>query len=128
MKLELNRIAYRDTYTIGRLFINGEYFCDTLEDVPREVKVMHETCIPRGEYKVIINMSTRFKRLMPLLLNVPMFEGIRIHAGNNSSHTSGCILVGKNTIIGKLTESRNIFDKLLTILNNTKETITIEIT
>ena len=128
MELKLKRIAYRDKYTIGRLFINNEYFCDTLEDVPREVKVMHETCIPSGKYKVIINLSARFKKLMPLLISVPGFEGIRIHTGNTSQDTSGCILVGENKIVGRLINSRATFDKLFAILNNTKESITIEIT
>jgi len=128
MKLELKRIAYRDKYTIGRLFINDEYFCDTLEDIPRDIKVMNETCIPKGVYRIIINISNRFKRLMPLLLNVPGFEGIRIHAGNSSQDTSGCILVGENKIVGRLVNSKATFEKLFAILNNTKETITIEIT
>lgn len=128
MELKLKRIAYRDKYTIGRLFIDGEYFCDTLEDIPREVKIINETCVPKGVYKVIINLSNRFKRLMPLLLNVPGFDGIRIHNGVNQNNTSGCILVGKNTIIGQLTDSKNIFESLFKILNATKENITIEIT
>jgi len=105
MKITLKRIAYRPTYTIGKLYIDGKYFCDTLEDTKREVKIMHETCIPAGSYQVTVNMSNRFKRLMPLLLNVPGFEGIRIHNGSTAAHTSGCILVGKNSIVGQLTES-----------------------
>ena len=128
MELKIKRIAYCEKYTIGKLSINGKYFCDTLEDIPRKVKVMNETCIPIGTYKVIVNMSTRFKRLMPLLLNVPNFEGIRIHNGINQNSTSGCILVGKNTIIGQLTDSKNTFESLFKILKATKENITIEIT
>lgn len=127
MKLQLKRIAFRPTYTIGKLYIDGKYFCDTLEDPPREVKIMNETCIPEGEYKVIINMSNRFKRLMPLLMNVPGFEGIRIHAGNNASNTSGCLLVGKNKIVGQLVESRNTFDELFSILSEATTPITINI-
>jgi hypothetical protein len=64
---------------IGKLYIDGAYFCDTLEDIPREIKKLHETCIPVGTYKVILNMSNRFQKIMPLLLDVPNFEGIRIH-------------------------------------------------
>lgn len=140
MKLKLQRIAFRPNYTIGKLYIDEVYFCDTLEDFdrdknrdgdlndPGEQKVMHETCIPRGIYQVIINMSNRFKRLMPLLLNVIGFEGIRIHNGVNASHTSGCILVGKNNEIGKLSESKDTFERLMTILQSAKEKITIEIT
>lgn len=140
MKLTLNRIAYRPTYTIGKLFIDGVYFCDTLEDKNRDLnndgdlndvgeeKVMHETRIPKGTYQVIINWSNRFKRLMPLLVNVPGFEGIRIHNGITAAHTSGCILVGKNDIVGKLSHSKEIFNDLYYILSITKEPITIEIT
>lgn len=127
MKLKLKRIAYRETYTIGKLYIDGVYFCDTLEDPPREVKVMNETCIPKGTYKVIVNWSNRFKRLMPLLLNVPKFEGIRIHNGVTAKHTSGCVLVGKNKVVGELRESKEVFEALFGILQQTKEQIKIEI-
>ena len=100
MKLELNRIAKKSLYTIGRLFVDGRYFCDTLEDrcrdLDREEKVMHETAIPAGTYEVIVNVSAKFKRKLPLLLNVPHFSGIRIHRGNTDEDTSGCILVGEN--------------------------------
>lgn len=134
MKLELKRVALRDTYTIGKLSIDGVYFCDTLEDkvrnLPKEKKVMHETAIPKGIYKIIMNMSTRFKRIMPLLLNVPFFQGIRIHSGNVAEHSSGCILVGKNTEVGKVTQSKHYEALLYDILNkaqNNKEEITITI-
>jgi hypothetical protein len=92
--------------TIGSMFINDKFFAYTLEDYDRdankdgdlndigEKKVMHETAIPSGTYKVELTMSVRMKRLLPILYNVPGFEGIRIHSGNNKSHTSGCILVG----------------------------------
>lgn len=127
MKITLKRIAFKPTYTIGKLYVDGVYFCDTLEDTRREVKIMHETCIPAGTYQVIINMSNRFKRLMPLLLNVPGFEGIRIHNGNNASHTSGCILVGKNDMVGQLSNSKSIFESLFQIMQGAKDKITIEI-
>lgn len=127
MKLELKRIAYRPGYTIGKFYMDGKFYCDTLEDTKREVKIMHETCIPAGKYKVIINMSNRFKRLMPLLVNVPGFEGIRIHNGSNASHTSGCILVGKNSIVGQLTDSKTTFENLFKVLQSAKDKITIEI-
>lgn len=138
MKLELKRIAIRDTYTIGKLYINGKYFCDTLEDKVRDLnkdgdlkdlgegKVMHETAIPYGTYTVIMNMSNRFKRVMPLLLDVPHFAGIRIHSGNKAEHSSGCILVGKNSVKGGLTESKH-YEKLLYdyLLKEKVSTITI---
>lgn len=109
MKLELNRIAIRPSYTIGRLFVDGEYFCDTLEDrcrdLDKEEKVMNETAIPEGIYEVIVNVSVKFKRKLPLLLNVPHFTGIRIHRGNTDKDTSGCILVGENKQPGRVINS-----------------------
>src|SRR5574343_976097 len=106
MKLELIRHAIKDTYTIGKLFIDGTYFCDTLEDYVRAgEKVFGKTAIPTGTYDVQITYSNRFKQPMPLLIDVPGFSGIRIHPGNTAEDTHGCILVGKNTIKGRLTES-----------------------
>lgn len=127
MELKLKRIAYREKYTIGKLFIDDVYFCDTLEDVPRDIKIQNETCIPKGKYKVVLNISNRFKRLMPLLIDVPNFTGIRIHTGSTEKDTSGCILVGKNKIVGKLLESKETFDNLMKILKSSNYTITIEI-
>ncbi len=94
MKLELIRKEFTDRSTIGDLLIDGKRFCYTLEDVFREKKIFGETCIPYGTYEVITNWSNRFKKIMPLLLNVPGFEGIRIHAGNDAEDTEGCILLG----------------------------------
>lgn len=107
MELKIKRIAFKDTYTIGKLSINEKYFCDTLEDCVRQGrKVMHETAIPVGRYKILWTFSTRFKKYMIQIADVPNFEGVRIHAGNSSEDTSGCPLVGKNTEIGKVTNSR----------------------
>jgi hypothetical protein len=128
MKLELKRAYIGKTYTIGHLYVDGEFLCDTLEDIPRDVKIMNETCIPTGDYKVILNESNRFKRVMPLLLQVPNFEGIRIHAGNTEADTSGCILVGKNTARGLLSESRATFDKLFSMMTKAEDGIEIIIT
>lgn len=126
MKLELKRLYFKDTYTIGKLYINGVYQCDTLEDVTREIKIQDKTCIPAGTYKVIITMSNRFKKMMPLLLDVPYFEGIRIHSGNTSVDTSGCILVGLNKIKGMVVNSRLMFDNLMGKIEHEKDiTITI---
>lgn len=127
MKLELQRKYYKQTYTIGNLYIDGLFFCNTLEDIPRVKKITNETCIPTGAYRVILNMSNRFKRIMPLLLFVPGFDGIRIHAGNTDKDTSGCILVGKNTLPGRLTNSKETFEKLMEILLNSKDEIVIEV-
>ncbi|MEI3421268.1 MAG: DUF5675 family protein [Butyricimonas faecihominis] len=99
MKLELNRIAKKSLYTIGRLFVDGRYFCDTLEDrcrdLDREEKVMHETAIPAGTYEVIVNVSAKFKRKLPLLLNVPHFSGIRIHRATRIRIRPGVFWLGK---------------------------------
>ena len=109
MMLELNRIAKKPLYTIGRLFVDGKYFCDTLEDrcrdLDKEEKVMNETAIPEGIYEVIVNVSAKFRRKLPLLLDVPHFSGIRIHRGNTDKDTSGCILVGENKQQGRVINS-----------------------
>lgn len=124
MELTLKRIAKKDTYTIGKLYVDDEYFCDTLEDKDRgltfdmpledikKVKVYGQTAIPTGRYQVVMNMSTRFKKVMPLLLNVPGFDGIRIHSGNTAADTQGCILLGQNKVVGKVINSRIYTDKL----------------
>lgn len=109
MRIKLERFFLGDTYTIGRLSIDGKYYCDTLEDkvrdLDKEPKVMHETAIPAGTYNVIVNLSPRFKRELPRLLNVPHFDGILIHRGSTAADTSGCILVGENKEKGKVINS-----------------------
>lgn len=97
MELKLVREPSANNCTLGRLFIDGRFECDTLEDVERPVKIPKRTAIPRGRYEVIINWSARFRRLLPLLLRVPNFDGIRIHPGNDDQDTEGCILVGQRT-------------------------------
>jgi hypothetical protein len=100
MKLRLFRSVMANRYTVGRLYVDGKYHCDTLEDTDRRLednpgaKVYGKTAIPRGTYDVLITMSNRFKRELPLLKNVPGFEGIRIHPGNTHEDTDGCVLVG----------------------------------
>ncbi len=95
MQLELIREKSSLKSTIGVLRVDGKFECYTLEDVVRSAKIMHETAIPVGTYDVVINMSNRFKTLLPQILNVPGFEGIRIHPGNTDKDTDGCILVGQ---------------------------------
>lgn len=116
MELKVNRKWPKATYTIGILYINGKRFCETLEDkirdLSKEEKIYGETAIPAGRYRVVYNYSPKFKRNLPRLLNVPHFEGILIHPGNTAEDSAGCILVGRNTSIGKLTESRAYSDKL----------------
>ena len=107
MELNLYRHTYNtrgDRNIIGDLFIDGEFFCYTLEDERRAdgVKVYGETAIPTGTYNIKVTKSNRFKRLMPLLLDVPLFKGIRIHGGNTSKDTLGCILVAFNTDYKKI--------------------------
>ena len=95
MELTLQRDDATPERTIGHLFVDKAYECFTLEDAIREgPKIVHETAIPVGRYKVIITRSQRFERMLPLLVDVPGFDGIRIHAGNTNKDTSGCILVG----------------------------------
>lgn len=140
MNIILNRIAKKAKYTIGKLYINDQYFCDTLEDTDRGLtqsmteqqieskKVYGETAIPTGTYKVIISYSNKFKKQMPLLLNVPGFAGIRIHSGNTEKNSLGCILVGKNKAVGKVLESRDTYNKLFSILQEADKKETIKIT
>lgn len=131
MKLLLKRIARNPKYTIGRLYVNGVYFADTLEDADREVKIKGETCIPEGTYRIDWTLSARFGKPMPLLLDVPNFRGVRIHSGNTPEDTEGCILVGKNTIKGQVTQSRAytrlLYDLIQEALEMNEEEVTIKI-
>lgn len=141
MKLKLKRRFLGDTYTIGSLYINDVYFCDTLEDKVRdlnkngkfdkgEVKVYGETAIPYGTYKITVNYSPKFKRDLPLLESVPSFEGIRIHRGNTPQDTLGCILLGENKVKGKVINSTPYELKITELLKTAQskgETNTIEI-
>lgn len=127
LKLSIVRWPSTKKSTSGIMYIDGKFFCFTLEDVEREVKIMHETCIPKGIYKVVLTMSNRFKKILPLVCDVPNFEGIRIHAGNTDKSTSGCILVGKvkdTDFIGKSMEAK---EELMKILTAHKGIITLEI-
>ena len=139
MRIELVRIAFKDTYTIGKLYVDGKYFCDVLEDVDRgldssmteseilEKKVKGQTAIPTGHYVINITYSPKYKRMMPLLLDVKGFSGIRIHSGNTAKDTEGCLLVGKNKQVGKVLESRDTYKRLFKMMQDQKE-ITIDIT
>lgn len=141
MKLELKRIALKPNYTIGKLFINGTYYCDTIEDKVIDLnkngkfddglsKVMHQTAIPYGTFKVVVNYSPKFKRELPRLLDVPYFEGILIHNGNDQNSSSGCIIVGENKTVGKVTNSTLYMNNLTARIKdaqNKGETITITI-
>jgi len=127
MELILERIAKRKSYTIGRLYIQQQvmdeylpgtekqYFCDTLEPTWRDYehgayKVKGRSAIPEGRYAVVISWSPKFEAWLPILLGGPEFnqkwQGIRIHAGNTANDTEGCILVGKNKLVGQVVDSR----------------------
>jgi hypothetical protein len=110
MELLLNRIAKRDTYTIGHLYKSTDhYITDTLEDRWRDLnkvpKVYGQTAIPEGRYRIIMTWWAKHNKYVPMLLNVPRFEGILIHAGTTDKDTEGCILVGENKVKGKLLNS-----------------------
>lgn len=138
MNLKLHRKYLKDRYTIGNLYLseNGKdvWLCNTIEDVVRdknkdgdlndlgEGKIMNQTAIPYGTYNVLLTISPRFKNtswakpyngLVPLIENVKHFTGVRIHVGTDENSTSGCVIVGRNTIKGKLTQSRECYDLLM---------------
>lgn len=137
VELKLHRHYKGPDYSIGRLSVDGKYFCDTLEDTDRGLtdkdstgeivrrKIYGRTAIPRGRYKVVLNVKSprysqpRYKNTygsidgyLPRLLNVKGFEGILIHVGNTHTDTDGCILVGKNTQVGRVTQSKVTFHQL----------------
>ena len=117
IKLRLERRYKGSKYTIGKLFINDEYFCDTIEDIDRGLKsnmsveyikkkkVYAETAIPTGTYKIEMTYSSKFKRILPLLVDVKGFSGIRIHRGNTEKDSSGCIVIGENKVKGRVINS-----------------------
>ena len=108
MKLTLKRNFKGPDYTIGKLYIDGHYFCDTLEDTVRPIgeKIKGKTAIPAGDYKVIKSYSPRFKKILPEILDVPGFSGVRIHAGNTAKDTDGCLLLGLNKTKGAVLDSQ----------------------
>lgn len=143
MELTLRRKFKGPTYTIGDLGIDGKFFCNTIEDTVRELpatcpdiprgrsctckeKVYARTAIPAGKYRITLEYSPRFKRRMPYLHDVPHFLGILIHSGNTETDSAGCIIVGENTVKGKVLDSRATFQRLYTLLEKEKE-ITIQI-
>lgn len=147
MKLTIKLLANRPTYSISKLYIDDVYFCDVLEDTQRGLKqtddlqvikskkVYGDTAIPRGTYKITMDVvSNKFKSRswakpyggkLPRLLDVPGYEGVLIHPGNTSKDTLGCILVGKNNIVGQVTNSVNTFHTLMNKLLAEKDDITI---
>lgn len=149
MRLTLKRIAKRPKYTIGKLYIDDTYFCDTLEDTDRGLtnrmgaviiqtkKVANETAVPTGTYKINMNtVSPRFqssswakkwKGIVPRLMDIPGYVGVLIHPGNTEKDTSGCILVGQNKQVGKVINSQATWQSLMEKLTKEKSKITITI-
>lgn len=136
MKLSLLRETFTKESTGGILTIDNEFFCYTLEDTDRllentpHAKVYGKTAIPRGTYPVTIDFSPKYQRNMPHILNVPGFEGIRIHKGNYPKDTEGCILVGQKRAPDAVLESKLAFNKLypkLIAAQNAREDIFITI-
>jgi hypothetical protein len=129
MELQVKRIDLTDESTIGELSLNGQFECYTLEDKVRPVKIAGKTAIPAGRYEMIINFSQRFRRELPLLLNVPDFEGVRLHPGNTDEDTEGCILVGETKKTNFVGDSKPAFDRLFPKLKaaSGKEKIYLEI-
>lgn len=134
MELTLNRIFLGSSATIGELYIDKKYIADTLEDRvrPEGEKVYGKTAIPEGTYEMVLSYSPRFKKILPEILNVPNFTGIRIHCGNSSADSNGCILVGTwdGEKEDRVSDSKVAFNKLMSLLQkaaDNKEKITITI-
>ena len=138
MRINLKRTEKTGKATIGKLYVDDQFDCWTLEDVVREIpntpvekwKVPGETAIPIGTYNIIVNVSPRFKKLLPRLEGVPGFNGVLIHPGNTSKDTEGCILVGMKKGIDVIYESKIAFERLMILIGaalDRKETVTIEI-
>ena len=143
MELRLERKYRNNNYCIDKLYINGKYFSDALEDPDRgltdtmsleeikKIKIKGNTCIPYGKYNITITYSPRFKKNLPLLNNVKGFDGIRIHSGNKPQDTEGCLLPGFNKVKGQVIDSRVTTDKLIAQIQqalNKGEKVTITIT
>ncbi len=133
MNIKIVRKTGNANFTEGRMYINGEFECYTIEDAVRDVKIQNKTSIPSGTYNVIMTMSKRFGKVMPLIENVPNFTGVRIHAGNTSKDTEGCIIVGAlndsfdDDFIGASKVAVNrLYPKISKALSK-KETVTLEI-
>ncbi|MRV76286.1 hypothetical protein GJ700_31710 [Duganella sp. FT92W] len=112
MNLDLQRTTLSGKSTIGTLSVNGQFECFTLEDTVRPKKIPGITAIPAGDYEVVITYSEHFRRMLPMLLNVPEYDGVRIHTGNTPEDTQGCILVGLEQGQDRIHASKMAFDHL----------------
>lgn len=139
MELKVKRFYKKSEYTIGKLYIDGVYFCDTVEDTDRGLsqnmknstieakKLYGKTAIPIGRYKVILSYSNKFRKTLPLIKDVIGFAGIRIHSGNTADDSLGCIIVGENKIKGGVINSKVTLERLMAKLRGqTKIWLTIE--
>ena len=130
MEIRVRRIALKDKYTIGKMYINGEYFCDCCEDkvrdLSKETKVPNHTAIPYGTYEITLDVQSNkysnfekypwakeYNGYIPRLTNVPLFLGVLIHPGNDEQDTSGCLLCGENKVVGKVINSTKTFHRLM---------------
>lgn len=136
MKLRLYRDTFTEESTIGELSVDSTFFCYTLEDYDRKLenggkKVYGKTCIPRGIYDVVIDFSPKYNKEMPHVLNVPGFEGVRLHSGNMANDSLGCILVGSTKSKDFIGNSKATFNELMALMDEAYakgEPITLEIT
>ncbi len=143
MNITIHRKYRRSGYSIGILYIDGRRICETLEDEDRGLsasmpleelltrKIKGQTAIPTGIYQVVMSYSPRFKKMLPLIMNVPAYEGVRIHSGNTARDTEGCILCGRNTKVGMVTNSRYWTGKVIKMIQEAasrKEQVKIRIT
>lgn len=141
MRITIERKYKKETYTIGKMYVDGVYFCDVVEDKDRglddsmpeseitAIKVYGKTAIPTGVYDLEWTFSNKFKRFLPEIKNVKGFSGIRIHSGNTAEDSLGCPIAGENKIKGGVINSRVTCERLFVIIKNTikKEKIKIEI-
>lgn len=118
MRIRIERKWPKDNYIIGRLYIDGEFLCNSLE--PPWQNNARYTAIPKGIYEVIMNYSPKFKRVLPLLLNVPERSSIRIHKGNYPKDTQGCILPGENTKVGMVLSSTKYEERICKLISEAK--------
>lgn len=139
MEILVKRLYKKSAYTIGKMYIDGQYFCDTVEDTDRGLtqsmssqqvavkKFYGKTAIPTGRYRVTLTYSNKFGKTLPLLKDVLCFSGVRIHSGNTAEDSLGCIIVGENKIKGGVINSRVTMERLMAKLRGQKEIrITIE--
>lgn len=124
MQVTIRREVFTGKSTSGRLLIDGKFFCFVLEDVDRELekapfaKIMHETAIPRGRYRLAVDWSPRFMQRMPHILDVPGFDGVRIHWGNKPEDTDGCPLLGDALLTDWISHSRATYAKFIVLLED----------